>query len=168
MARILLFTGVLGVFSFVFGSAQVETCAPVSDTTLRGTFVNGVPFFYRLESAEPITEPVARMLEFLPNLEAKTLAGLRRILTAEEFGTLPPGQQARLTEADEEVRAAEGESADTAYEYLEWLEQALSPGAAVEILTGDADLINFLRGGLSRAELARLPADVREALCGAG
>ncbi len=167
MMKHLLFVCLLSVFPFGFGSNGGETCAPAPDTSVRGTFVDGVPFLYRSKSDEPMSEQVAEMLELVPRIKTETLAALGEVLTDEEFSALSPSQQATLTEAVEEVEAAEGEEADTAYEYLEWLERELSPGATVEILKGDADLINFLLQGLSSAELSLLPADVRKVLCGA-
>ena len=165
MTKLLLLITMSSVFSFGFGSEQEETCAPPSEPTVRGAFVNGVVFLYSPESAQPMSEQVAEMLELIPGVKAETLAGLKRVLTDEEFSALLPSQQATLNEAVEAVRAAEGNKADTAYEYLEWLERELSPGATVEILEDDADLISFLLQGLSSAELSLLPADVQKVLC---
>ena len=163
----LLFVCLLSAFPFGFGSNGEKTCAPAPDTSVRGTFVNGVPFLYRPDSDKPMSGQVAELLEFIPNIKTETLAGFGRMLTDEEFDALSPSQQAILTEAVEAVRVAEGDKADTAYEYLKWLEQELSPGATVEILEDDADLISFLLQGLSSAELSLLPADVQKVLCGA-
>ena len=163
----------LAVLSIVLAGCSLTGGEPnasppdTSEATVRGVFINGVPYVSRDDGTNTLLETAALIADVVaPGVNPTALVGIRKTLTDEEFNSLSFSQQAVYANAVETAALTDTKQSEveTAYEYLVWLSDLASLEFTVETLEEDPDLRAFLLSGLTSAELKALPADVREAL----